>query len=77
MVPSRVNLLTNLESIHEHNYVRVGSDLERGLILGRLVCVYLTKGKVTVTSERPEQFSKFFPNDKVALKLQAVPSSPS
>lgn len=69
MVPSIVNLLTNLESIQEHNYVRVGSDLERGLILGRLVCVYLTKGEVTVSSERPDQFSKLFPKDKVTLKV--------
>ena len=53
MLPSVVTLLTNLESIRDHNYVRVGSDLERGLILGRLVEVFLTKGEVTVTTERP------------------------
>ena len=53
MAPSVVTLLTNLESIRDHNYVRVGSDLERGLILGRLVEVFLTKGEVTVTTERP------------------------
>ena len=68
MVPNAVHFLTTFESIQEHNYIRVGTDLERGLILGRLCCFYLMKGEVTVVSENPEKFSKFFSKDEVTLK---------